>query len=120
MTFPRINTKGTNMTITPKLSALLEQKFAPLGKLLDERGDERCEVELERIPEHNSGKIFRAEINLFSGGKMYRTEATEEQIEQAIDTMRNELKHELQRVHGKKQSLVKRGKQKIKSMLRGG
>ncbi len=108
------------MTITSKLTALLEQKFAPLGKLVDTRGDERCEIELEKLPEHHSGKIYRAEVNLFSGGKLFRTEATEEQIEQAIDTMRNELKHELQRVHGKKQSLVKRGKQKIKSMLRGG
>ncbi len=106
------------MRVTPEIETLLEQKFAPLGKLIDVRGDERCEIELERMPDKNSGKIFRAEVNLFSGGKLFRTEATEEQIEQAIDTARNELKHELQHVHGKKQSLVKRGKQAIKNMLR--
>jgi ribosomal subunit interface protein len=120
MTFPRINTKATNITITPQLETLLEQKFAPLGKLLDERGDTRCEIELEKIAEHQSGKIYRAEVNLSNHGKLFRAEATEEQIEQAIDTARNELKHELQHVHGKRQSLVKRGHQMIKNMIRFG
>ncbi len=120
MTFPRIITKGTNITITPKMEVLLEQKFSALGKLIHERGDTHCEVELEKIGEHQSGKIFRAEVNLSMGGRMFRAEATEEQIEQAIDTIRNELKHELQHAQGKRQSLMKRGSQAIKQMLRFG
>lgn len=120
MTFPRINTKATNITVNEQMLELLEQKFAPLGKLIDIRGDERCDVELERFSDHNSGKIYRAEINLFSGGRMYRAEATEEQIEHAIDVARNELKHELQHAYGKRQSLFKRGRQAIKNMLRLG
>lgn len=119
MTFPRINTKATNFTITPQLETLLEQKFAPLGKLLDERNESRCEIELEKVAEHQAGKIFRAEVNLSNGGKLFRAEATEEQIEQAIDKARNELKHELQHVHGKRQSLWKRGRQAIKDMMHG-
>ncbi len=120
MTFPRINTKATNITLTPQLEILLEQKFASLGKLLDDRVEARCEVELEKVTEHHSGKIYRAEVNLTVGGKLFRAEATEEQIEQAIDTARNELKHELQHVQGKRQSLWKRGHQKIKDMMRFG
>lgn len=119
MAFPRINTKATNITITPQLSTLLEQKFAPLGRLVNEHEEHWCEVELERVTEHQSGKIFRAEVNFSSGGKLFRTEATEEQIEKAIDTVRNELRRELERVEGKRHSLWKRGRQAIKKMLLG-
>lgn len=121
MAFPRIRTKATNIDITPKLEALLEQKFAPLGRLIDERANTFCEVELERETEHHqSGKIFRAEINLTVNGKLHRAEATEEQIEQAIDTIRNELRNELQHAYGKRQSMWKKGRQAIKDMLRFG
>ncbi len=120
MSFPRISTKSTNFTITPQLETLLEQKFEPLGKLIAVHGDERCDIELEKVAEHQSGKIYRAEVNLYTGGKLFRAEATEEQMEQAIDTARNELKHELQHAHGKRQSLWKRGHQKIKDMMRFG
>ncbi len=118
--FPRINTKATNITITPELETLLEQKFAPLGKLIHEKEVARCEIELEKTAEHQSGRIFRAEVNFTSGGTLFRTEATEEQIEQAIDKTRNELKAELLRAHGKRQSMFKRGSQAIKNMLRFG
>lgn len=120
MIFPRISTKVSHITLTPQLISLLEQKFAPLGKLIDQRDDETCEIELEKVAEHHSGKIYRAEVNLYTGGKLFRAEATEEQIEQAIDKVRNELKHELQHAHGKRQSLFKRGRQAIKDMLRFG
>jgi ribosomal subunit interface protein len=120
MTFPHINIKATNFTMTPKLETLLDQKFTPLGKLLDDRNEAHCEVELEKVAEHQSGKIFRAEVNFQNGGKLFRAEATEEQIEQAIDAVRNELKTELQKAHGKRQSLVRRGGQMLKDMLRFG
>ena len=120
MMFPRITTKATNITLTPSLEVLIEQKFEPLGKLLNDKGDTRCEIELEKVADHQSGKIYRAEVNLFNGGKMNRTEATEEQIEQAIDTARNELKHELQHAYGRRRSLLRRGGQMIKDMMRFG
>jgi ribosomal subunit interface protein len=106
------------MTITPNLTALLEQKFNPLGKLLDGKVELWCEIELERVTPHHSGKIFRAEVNLSQGGTFFRAEATEESIEEAIDVARNELKRELERAHGKRQTLWKRGRQAIKKMLR--
>ncbi len=120
MTFPRISLKTTNYTVTPNLEVLIDQKFAPLGKFLDERKESFCEIELEKITEQQSGKIFRAEVNLETGGKLFRAESTEEQMEQAIDSVRNEVKNELQRVHGKRQSLVRRGGQALKNMLRFG
>ncbi len=120
MTFPQINTKSAGVTITPQIQTLLDQKFAPLGKFIHERDEAQCEIELEKVAEHQSGKIYRAEVNLYVGGKLFRAEATEEQVEQAIDIIRNELKHELQHAHSKRRSLVRRGGQMLKDMLRFG
>ncbi|MCD5382044.1 MAG: ribosome-associated translation inhibitor RaiA [Candidatus Pacebacteria bacterium] len=121
MTFPTINTRGNNVELTPELTALLEQKLAPLGKFLPAgETDVSCNVELEKVAEHQSGKIHRAEINLRVAGTLYRAEATEEQMERAIDVMRDEVKRELRRDTTKQQSLLRRGGQKIKALLRFG
>lgn len=117
MTFPHISVKATNMTLTPELQELVNQKFLPLGKFVHEHGDAKCEIELERVADHHNGKIFRAEVNFFNNGKMYRTESTNEQIEQSIDIVRAQLRHELQHAHGKQKSLIQRGRRAIKDML---
>ncbi len=121
MTIPSITTKATNITITPKIHELIEQKFAPLGKFIPKGAENTiCEVELSKIAEHQSGKIYRAEANLTILGKLYRAEATEEHIEKAIDEVRDELKRELVRASGKRESLIKRGGRKIKEMMQFG
>ena len=109
------------MKLTDELSQLLDQKLAPIGKFLPEgETDLSCDVELEKVTEHQSGKIHRAEINLRVAGKLYRAEATEDQMELAIDIMRDEVKKELRRDTEKQHSLLKRGGQKVKEMLRFG
>lgn len=121
MTFPTINLKATRLEISPGLRTLVDHKFQSLGKLLPEgETDLHCEVELEKHPDRQGGKIYRAESNLKVAGKLYRAEAHEEQIEKAIDVIRDELRRELERASGRRQSLVRRGSQAIKSMLRFG
>lgn len=120
MSFPRISTKSTNFTITPQLEVLLDQKFTSLAKFLKEDGDVKCEVELEKIGDQHSGKIFRAEINLFVEGKMLRAESTEDTMESAIDVIRDEITRELKHANEKSHSLMKRGGQAIKNMMRFG
>lgn len=120
MTFPSINIKMTHMTLTPELQSLIEQKFLPLGKFVHDHGDAKCELEIERMTDHQSGKIFRAEANFFLDGKLFRAEATREQIEQAIDATRTELRNALQRAQGRRRSLLHRGHGILKSMLRLG
>jgi ribosomal subunit interface protein len=118
MSFPSITIKGANYSITPDLSALVEHKLAPLGKFIPDGLPTTCEVELEKVAEHQSGKIYRAEINLSVNGKLYRAEGVEDQIEKAVDGMRDNIRHELQRDHERRDSLLRRGGRKIKQMLR--
>ena len=121
MAFPIINTKATNMELTIALQDLLEHKLHPLAKYWDaEETDVKCDVELEKMTEHATGPVHRAEVNLYVHGKLFRAEATEDQMEKAIDRVRDELKHELRTARGKRQSLIRRGGQAIKNMLRFG
>jgi len=123
MSFPTIiNTKATNMELTPELEALLDQKLESLVKFIPEgETDLKCDVELEKVTDHHqSGKIHRAEINLHIGGTLYRAEATEDQMEKAIDGMRDGVKREVRRTSAKRESLFRRGSRKVKNMLRFG
>lgn len=121
MSFPTINLKSTNITISSGLATLIDEKFKILEKVLPrEATDAKCEVELERLQEHQSGKIYRVEVNLFVAGTLYRAETAEEQIERAIDVVRDELRRKLQKGNGKRHSLIRRGGQALKNMMRFG
>jgi ribosomal subunit interface protein len=119
--FPPINLKAVNIELSPGLTSLVDQKLQPLEKLLPEgETDIRCEVELEKLTGQQTGRIYRAEVNLFVRGTLHRAEALEEQIEKAIDEVRDELRRELEKARKKRQSLIKRGGQVLKNMLRFG
>lgn len=121
MSFPTVTLKAVNLEISPGLSSLVDQKLQTLGKLLPkDETDVSCEVEMEKLTEHQTGRIYRVEVNLIVAGTLHRAEACEEQIEKAVDVVRDELKRELQRASGKRQSLMKRGGKMIKDMMRFG
>lgn len=120
-TFPTINIKTTNFEQTSFIEGVLEKRLGTLEKLLPE-GETMlvCDVELEKLAGQQTGRIYRAEINLQVGGNLLRATATREKMEDAIEEAKNELKRELVRVHGKRQSLIRRGAKRMKDMLRFG
>lgn len=119
--FAPINLKGTQFELTDELRDLCEKKVAMLEKLLPEgETDIVCDAELERMTGQQSGKIYRAEINLRVGGKLFRAEATEERMEDAIERAKEELERELQKAKGRNQSLFRRGARKVKDLFRFG
>lgn len=118
-TFPYINIKATNFEQTKCIEEILEKRLKTLEKLLpDSETMLVCEVELEKLAGQQTGRIFRAEINLQIGGTLLRAEATEVKMEDAVEEAKNDLKRELVHVQGKKQSLFRRGAKRIKDMLR--
>jgi ribosome-associated translation inhibitor RaiA len=76
-------------------------------------------VELELVTRHHqSGRIYRAELNLKVGGVLFRAEATEERMEDAIERAKEDLKRELRRANNKRQSLMRRGARRVKEWFR--
>ena len=98
----------------------MEQKFAPLSKLIPDTTATRCEVEFEKTAEHQHGRIYRIEANVSVRGKLYRAEATEHTFEEALDKVRDELDSELTRAKDKKDTLHKRAGRALKRLLTRG
>lgn len=114
MTFPSVHYKYNNLEAGEKLANLMDQKLAPLGKLLPEDAPVSCEVEFEKVSPHQHGRVHRVEANLTVNGVLHRTEAVEETFEQAIDEVRDELNKKLRRSKDKSVSMLRKAGQRVK------
>ncbi|MBI2617841.1 ribosome-associated translation inhibitor RaiA [Candidatus Kaiserbacteria bacterium] len=114
--------KTTDFQMTPEVSEYLSAKLVSLEKYISKDDESvKCEVEIGRTTEHHqSGPIFRVEINVSIGKKLLRAEATEESINAAIDSAKDEMVKRLRRHKGRQFALLRKGGEKIKNFLRFG
>lgn len=112
--------KATNITLTPEISEYLNKRLLGIEKLLSPNdGSVFMEVELGKTTAHHqTGNIFRAEVNLQVSGKLLRAVSEKDDLNTAIDEVREEITRELRSLKGKRFSLLKRGGQRIKNFLR--
>ncbi|MCI0619825.1 ribosome-associated translation inhibitor RaiA [Candidatus Wolfebacteria bacterium] len=113
------NIKATNIELTPAIRAYVEEKVVMLGKLIDPNDTiARADVEVGQTTKHHqSGDIFRAEINLHIAGADLRTESEREDLYAAIDEAKDELMRQLRKEKTKRTDLVRRGGLALKRML---
>ena len=117
----KMNTKATNIVLSESVTDYLNKKIEDVKRLLD-LSDETLfmQVDLGRTTRHHhSGEIFRAEINIFSSRGQFRAVTERQDLFSAIDGVKEEIMTEIARRKGRRLSLLKRGGQKIKAMLRG-
>ncbi len=120
MSFPIINFKLTQTEITDNLKNVTENKLRTLEKFIG-KAPSICDVEFERVTNHHQGgNIHRVEVNLEVNGKLFRSEATSDSFEKALDEVRSELDEELRRARGKEETLLKRGGRRFKELIRWG
>lgn len=120
MSLPLINFKGTNTDVNENLKDLTTKKLSTLDKFVAD-APAICDVEFEKITNHHqSGDIYRMEINLEINGKLYRSEATTDSFEKSVDEAKADLSHELQTEKGRRDTLVKRGARRVKELMRMG
>lgn len=106
------------MDVTDAIYTYVTKRFEGINKFLMENA--QVEVKLSRTTNHHkSGDIFRAEVNIQNNGD--QTYAAEEKADlyAAIDALRDEVMQILSSKKGKRESLWKRGKQKIKNLIKG-
>lgn len=119
----RINIKTTNIELTTALSAYVEEKLRSVEKFAMAHKSETPTAEVEigkTTAHHQSGDVFRAEVNMIVRGKHFRATSEKDDLYAAIDDMRNELVRELNSYKDKSRTLVRRGAGMIKDMLRFG
>lgn len=120
MTFPSIIFKKTNTEVDNKLFELIEKKLEVLDKYIGDETDVKCEVEFEKLTNQQTGEIYRVEVNFWLKGNLYRAEAVRENFSAGIDVVRNDLDRELEKKTDKKQTLQRKGEQKIKDAVLDG
>ncbi|MEK7160509.1 MAG: ribosome-associated translation inhibitor RaiA [Patescibacteria group bacterium] len=109
--------KKKDFVITPSIEIYVEKKMETLEKFFKSFGEEKriIEVELGKVTaRHKTGDIFRAEINLNLGGKMFRAESAREDLFTAIDETRDDLEQEIKKFKEKKETIFIRGARSIK------
>ena len=109
-----------NVEVPESFKTYLEGKLQSIEHLIDANDPTLlCKVELSRTTEHHqSGKIFRVEINLSAKGTLSRAVAEAETLEEALDEVKDELKAELGKRKDKHTSLLRRSGARLKDIFR--
>lgn len=119
----QIKIKATNMDLTDALKAYVEEKINSVEKFTVPHEEEvpLAEVEIGKTTKHhNVGDVFRAEVNLSVRGRGYRAVSEKNDLYAAIDDVRNELVREINSAKGKERTLVRRGSNMLKNLIRFG
>lgn len=109
--------KSKNFSLTPSIENYVQKKIQTLEKFLKRFNEEiiKFEVEVGRTTyHHQSGDIFRAEINLSIGGQLLRAESKQADLFAAVDETRDNLEEEIKRLKTKRATIFRRGARSIK------
>ena len=112
----RIILKGTNLELNEELRNYVDEKIGGLDKFLKNvDGTLEARVELAKTTNHHQqGDIYRAEVNLDFSGKVLRAVEEKEDLFTAIDGIEDELKREIIKFKGKRNTEIRRGARIIK------
>ncbi len=116
-----INVKATGTTLTPAINSYVDKKIGGLHKFVNKDPDAVAHVEIQVTTHHHhdSHDHFRAEVNFHAGATHIRAEATDHDLYAAIDAVRDEVYRQLVSDKTRRISMIRRGGQRIKDMLRG-
>jgi len=107
----KILIKGTNFEVTPEIRKYIEDKIGEVAKFTgDTGGTDEARVEVGRTTfHHQTGDIFRAEVNLSVPGKLLRAESSCGDIYAAITAVEDELQREIKKYKDSQISKRRRG-----------
>lgn len=116
----KINIKSTNLAVSPDINTYLNEKLKSVIKLIDQNDETAMfNIELGRTTRHHqTGDIFRAEINLYSQGGNNRAVSESSDIFSAIDLVKDQMLNELRGVKGKRLHFIRKSGRRVKEWLR--
>lgn len=99
-----INIKATNTTLTPSIKDFINEKLDIISKFI--KPEDKIRVELEVDKKHNSGLVFRCEVDIQPHG--HYAEARGNDLYEAMDLVIPKISRQLAREKDKKVSLRRR------------
>ncbi|TSC70934.1 MAG: hypothetical protein CEO12_59 [Parcubacteria group bacterium Gr01-1014_46] len=115
-----IKIRSINFDLTDAIEEYVNKKASSLEKFLQNKEGALCEVEIGRTTKHhNSGDIFKAEINIMvpGSGQVYAV-AEEPELYTAIDIVRDEAERVIVSQKSKRDTLFRRGASQIKNLIK--
>lgn len=104
-----IRMKGTKIELTESIKDYIQLKMDMLDKYLGDIKVQNLDVEVGMaVGGQNSGKIFRAEVNMAVPGELLRVEKTEKELYKAIDKVKDHLVRSIKRYKEKRQDRERR------------
>ena len=118
--FKTTQIKDEELVVAPEIIAKTEVKLLTLKKHLKKNETQaQVYVELGKVTEsHQSGNIWRAQINLDSNGKRFHADTSGEHLQVAIDDAIKEIEVSLRKAKQKNESMFKRGGSALKRFMR--
>jgi ribosomal subunit interface protein len=114
----KIIVKGLHLSVTEEMQDYVEKRLKGVEKFLDEAS--LIEVELAHAPNHqHTGDTFRTEMNVNVHGELIHVKAEAGDLHSTVDEARAELFETLSSRKDKRQTLWKKGKMQIKSIMKG-
>lgn len=88
---------GTNMDLTDAIKAYVEERIAAIEKLVgDFEPTVDIKVEVGKTSNHhNKGDVYRAEVQMTVPGTVFRAEETAEDLYEAIDKVKEQIKRQI-------------------------
>lgn len=117
-----ITLKATNIELTEAVEEYVRKRAAGLEKNLpaEQAANARLSAEVGKTTAHHkSGEVFRAEFNLVLAGKPWRAVSEKADLYSAIDEAKEELLRIVRSQKDKKVSLLRRGGERVKKIVRG-
>lgn len=106
----KINIKATQIELTPEIKKYVQEKMDMLDKYLGKIPVLNCDVEVGMaVGGQNSGKIYRAEVNLELPGEMLRVEKSEKELFKAVDKVKDHLARSIRRYKEKRIDKSRKG-----------
>ncbi len=111
--------KATGMELTPALRQYVEDKLQAVEKFIGSETATQADVEIGKTTHHHqSGDIFRCEINLSLPGDLLRAVAQKDDLYAAIDIAQGDLLGELRKRKGKRLTGWRKGARIFKDIVR--
>ena len=104
-----ISTK--NISVDEPLEVFVQEKIGGLDKIIgNDKSTARVEIG-KPSRHHNSGRVFRAEVNLSMGGTLLRASCEHEDLRNAIVDVKDELQEQIRKFKSKRTELSRHPKQ---------
>jgi putative sigma-54 modulation protein len=120
----KINLQGKNIELTDAIKDYVLKRVTNLEKLLStleaKGGEALVNFEVGKSTRHHkSGVVFHSDCLININGKEFYSSSDEEDLYQAIDTVKENLFNEIDKNKDRRQTLYKRGAMSVKKMMKG-